>query len=615
MILSELIMKNFRSYKDEVRIPISSLTAIIGKNDIGKSTILEAMEIFFNNKQIKIDSGDACVHSEDKLVTIGCVFENIPDEIIIDATSTTSLESEYLLNSSKKLEIHKKFDCSFKNPKESVVVKAFHPTLNKYNDLINLKNGDLKARAKELNVDISKIDARSNVALRKCIWNNASDLNMDIVEINLNKEDGKSIWEYIQKYLPVFALFQSDRRSTDDDSEVQDPMKLAISEAIKSVEADLDRIRDVVKAKAIEVAQRTLAKVKEMDEELAQDLTPNFKSDPKWEGFQLSLTGDNEIPINKRGSGVRRLILLNFFRAEVERKQEISDSTGIIYAIEEPETSQHPNNQIMIIESLKKLSEIDNCQVVLTTHVPGLAGMLPIESIRYVKRSSLGGREVCYNDDFIFEEIANSLGIIPDERIKLLLCVEGPHDVSFLKIISKMLNSQDPTICSLEDKPEIIILPLGGSTLKEWVNKHYLKSLNKKEFHIYDRDTDNPPKYEASCNCVNNRGDGSKAYLTSKRELENYLHKDAIREVYGFEIEFEDMDDVPELVAKHVHGRSESDVSWDSLTPERKKKKISCVKRKLNNEVALKMTIEMLNETDANNEIVSWLKEISSMVK
>lgn len=46
MKLKRLIIKNFRSYKDEIQISIDDFTALIGRNDIGKSTILEAMEIF-----------------------------------------------------------------------------------------------------------------------------------------------------------------------------------------------------------------------------------------------------------------------------------------------------------------------------------------------------------------------------------------------------------------------------------------------------------------------------------------------------------------------------------------------------------------------------------------
>ena len=40
MKLRAVILKNFRGYFLETRIPVDDLTALIGKNDVGKSTIL-----------------------------------------------------------------------------------------------------------------------------------------------------------------------------------------------------------------------------------------------------------------------------------------------------------------------------------------------------------------------------------------------------------------------------------------------------------------------------------------------------------------------------------------------------------------------------------------------
>ena len=161
--------------------------------------------------------------------------------------------------------------------------------------------------------------------------------------IPLNAEDGKKVWEKLQKVLPTFALFRSDRPSRDEDPEVQDPMALAVKEAVREVEADLEQVRAKVHDRVAQVAQRTIEKLREMDPALASELKPEFRAEPKWEAFKLSLVGDGGIPINKRGSGVRRLILLNFFRAEAERRQAETESPGVIYAIEEPETSQHVN--------------------------------------------------------------------------------------------------------------------------------------------------------------------------------------------------------------------------------------------------------------------------------
>ena len=72
-----------------------------------------------------------------------------------------------------------------------------------------------------------------------------------------------------------------------------------------------------------------------MDADLAASLTPKFKKKPTLT-WDFSIEGDNEIPINKRGSGVRRLILLNFFRSEAERKVAHT-SPSVIYAFEEPQ--------------------------------------------------------------------------------------------------------------------------------------------------------------------------------------------------------------------------------------------------------------------------------------
>ena len=41
---------------------------------------------------------------------------------------------------------------------------------------------------------------------------------------------------------------------------------------------------------------------------------------------------------------------------------------------------------------------------------------------------------------------------------------------------------------NLEGEQKVLVLALGGGTLMHWVNKNYLKKLNKPEIHIYDND-------------------------------------------------------------------------------------------------------------------------------
>lgn len=101
----------------------------------------------------------------------------------------------------------------------------------------------------------------------------------------------------------------------------------------------------------------------------------------------MSISGDENIPINKRGSGVKRLILLNFFRDESERKLSEENSENIIYAIEEPETSQHTYNQLKLIDAFRALSQASNTQVIMTTHSANIVKQLDFDNLRLISNS------------------------------------------------------------------------------------------------------------------------------------------------------------------------------------------------------------------------------------
>ena len=80
------------------------LTAFVGANDIGKSTILEALDAFFNDT---VDAQDVNTKTADKNSQSAASFSGLPDQINLDAQSTTTLVAEHLLNRDGKLEIYK----------------------------------------------------------------------------------------------------------------------------------------------------------------------------------------------------------------------------------------------------------------------------------------------------------------------------------------------------------------------------------------------------------------------------------------------------------------------------------------------------------------------------
>lgn len=331
--------------------------------------------------------------------------------------------------------------------------------------------------------------------------------------------------EKIQALLPLFEIFKVDRENKDSDPVARSPLQEAVDLAKKEFADRILALEQEIKERVIERANLTIEKLKEMDASLAQALSPKFKSPPKWT-FDFSIDGDDGVPINKRGSGVKRLILLNFFRAEAERKVASQNAPSVIYAFEEPETSQHPNYQEMLIEAFIKLGQKDNCQVLLTTHVPALGAMLPIKGLRLVRKTD-HGPVVEYGNDDIIEEIAKTLGVLPDpipKGAQALLLVEGPGDIVFLRHASELLKGNGHITHSFAEKNIALVIMGGCGTLKHWRTKRIAEQFEVPYGVFLDADLTNPVNSRVNSEHIAElRAEGKKAHLTRKNEIENYI--------------------------------------------------------------------------------------------
>ncbi|MBM7560419.1 ATP-binding protein [Marinitoga litoralis] len=618
MKIKSVILENFRIFKEKTVIDFDDFTALIGKNDIGKSTILEALEIFFNDKDahVKIDKDDLNKYTESEDILIGVVFNDLPEKIKIDATFETTLSDEYLLNKDGYLEIHKIYS---KDKLKETSIFAYHPKNEELKDLLLLTINELKKRAKELDVDLSDEDKRISAKIRNAIRKKFSGkMEFENIRIPIDKAGTRELWDKLQRYLPIYALFQSDRKNIDKDDEIQDPMNLAVQKILKTEEIQnkLNDIQEEVENAVKKVALETIEKLREMNPEIASELKPVIPSQLKWSSVfkGITISSDGEIPLNKRGSGVRRLILLNFFRAEAENKKNERNVPNIIYAFEEPETSQHPDHQKKLIEALINLSRHRDNQIIITTHSPGIASMLPLESLRYLSKEN-GKVYIEKGNDQTYEKIAEALGVLPTVRkedinkIKLILCFEGPTDIEFFKRLSKKFKT-DKFYVDLDNYEEIIMIPLGGSTLKKWVNNNYLRSLNIPEIHIYDRDR---KEYKDLAEKINNENGNRKAIITDKNEIENYVHPNIISEIFSIEIE------------KICNFDKDWVGTWDNLDIPKKIKNIykssgkeikeSKIKEKISTEGIEKMEKTQFKEIKALEEIEKWFKEFKKVLE
>lgn len=439
-------------------------------------------------------------------------------------------------------------------------------------------------------------------ALYKYIVNENTEFETRFIEIQKIDKDSKDIWDKIKSNLPLYFLFQSDRTNSDNDSEVQNPLKIATKKALAEMEDQLNNIVKEVDEKVSAIAENTINKLKDFNGEIANRLKTNLNL-KSWDSlFSFQLESDDGIPLNKRGSGIRRLILLSYFRAEAERIAEEKNNKNIIYAIEEPETSQHPNFQRMIIDSILKISSDEKHQVIITTHTPEIAKMVDLDSLIFISKDEYGPQIVRKEEEKL-KGIVRSLGILPTIESKVVICVEGENDINFLRNINQAIDDFKDII-DLE-KSNITMIGMKGSNLVNWVNRNYLKNSNVFEFHLYDNDMED---YRKTIEEIKANRDGRRfGEFTSKREMENYIPPELIEEEFVINLDLEKMDwdniDVPKLLVS-------KGVMQHIKCP---KKREEAIKERLNGQLSKKIRKEHLIYSNSYEEIKSWFEQIADL--
>ena len=123
--------------------------------------------------------------------------------------------------------------------------------------------------------------------------------------------------------------------------------------------------------------------------------------------------------------------------------------------------------------------------------------------------------------------------------------------MEFLVRLSRRLSVSDPSILHLQpliNDGRIVFVPFGGGRLAAWTDR--FPPLGCPELHVYDREV--PPETELRQDAAAHVASrpGCRAFLTSKRALENYLHPQAIAAAGGGEITFGDDDCVTSVLAR-----------------------------------------------------------------
>lgn len=613
-------IEGLRAYRDKVHLEIGDFTTLTGKNDSGKSTVFAAFRMFLDSQ--KPDSGDYTVDGTDEISICLC-FTSLPARILIDSTVETTLKEEFLLDSSGFLTVKKQWRKGKTQP--TVYARSLQPIKSQYKPLITARNRDLKSIAEAEGVLDQVGDKRVNKEMRRAIWDKWKENGEAMSEENfvaLDAEDGKKIAASLERYYPMFELFEADRQGTDSDQIAQDPAKLAVKAVLGRRTEQLAKLSQEIRDEISELLGKVVSKLGEIDPRLAESLAP-IETEPNWEkAFSSVQFVDNlGVALNKHGSGTRRLVLLSFFHADIDRIVSTDSEKydrGVIIAVEEPETALHPDLQKEAIEAFREISDFDGRQVVITTHSSNLVRDLPIESVRYLevdkerRRSWITGDEKRPAD--LLRKLSQSMGIFSYTSVSQFLYVEGKNDIESLKYLTDGIQKVRPNtiadIRKLERNGELCFIPIGGCGAAElWEER--LNSIRAKGWYLLDSDRDSPnAKLKSS---TQKYLDWSKdpssssdfVHLLDRRELENYLTETAVVQAYAdlgnflkwFRY-FQNGDewnylDIPRTCAKASVSCPRDADCWDSL-PKR-------AKDRAEKEAKIRLSVQFAHESVAHS--------------
>lgn len=486
MIFKNIKVENFKGLKD-ISSPLSKFTCIIGENNAGKSTFIQALLLFI--KGTKLTKEDFFDTSKDILISVEIDNIREKDLELIDETHREKFKSNILFDADGKGSIklarrYSKTDYSSKLRNIKFIPKDKRFNKSDIDELLKGKKG------KDIHIVLTKnypeLDEEeiSNVKTltkaKELINNYIATLNDDEMEekdISLDTGINNSITSFFPEpiYIPAVKDLSDDMKTKDSASfgKLLNILLDVIEDDLSEAKGVFDELRKKLSKTYDEEGKlnpdNRLEKVKQIEETIQKNLNQTFKNvsidlevpPPEIKSILSNaniIANDGVIgPIQNKGDGFKRAITFSILRSYVELansedwqkdKDNFKEKDRFLFLFEEPELYLHPKAQNILFEALSKIS--NDHQMIVSTHSPLFFSsdetktFIKIKKIddavkSYSKVSHIDLTDMSKKDQFqlISFEISNH-AFFSDK----VVLVEGDTELIVLPHISKTLNNK-----------------------------------------------------------------------------------------------------------------------------------------------------------------------------
>lgn len=415
MQIAKVSLENFRSI-ERLEIDFEKLTSLVGANNCGKSTVLKAVDLFFD-AAAKVTAADYYMHDQARTISISIEFEKLTPEEFKEFGSSVK---------GGRLRIIREFGGAAQDAGEYAVYADVNPA---FDDFRNESNG-VKKRSiyAELRKRFGDLGAATGEEMEENLraWEREHPSELDFKKIKgffgaKNVANGKLKKKTSVRLVPAVKDASEETSDTK-----RSPVVGLLSEIVKQTfenKSEFTEFIDLTNKRIAELSDPTgvpqLAGISERltntvsryysDTNLIADLNKANEINVTFPSPLINVVHRGlKVDVADVGHGLQRAIffsLVQFLAEEQAGKSnnaealEFSEAqSDIILLIEEPEIYQHPIKQALFYDAFKEISADFNrqsgirIQVIFATHSEKFVSIKEISNIRIIsKRVGLEG--------------------------------------------------------------------------------------------------------------------------------------------------------------------------------------------------------------------------------
>lgn len=566
--LKSLKIKNYKHIGDSYIgfDKLENLNILVEQNNIGKSTLLQSIEMIISENPINRD-----ILSETTIEFAFCPNENEIKYVFNENSFGGGINSNQFAFGKKYIDRYMSFE--------------YKPRKATGEEQIKLSNiaGTSKAEF-DINTRIEKFTELARYFIFKHIR------TLNVIKLSADRN-----------LLP--ELQNGDRTISEDGSGATNLLRQYLNVA--------NLPNEIVEHDILEALNQIMKPESRFDRIMCQEIESNKDSNSKWEILLVNENG--KISISNSGSGLRTilLVLIKLFLETREYSRYSSEPilNSTVFIFEELENNLHPEIQRNLFEFLYQWVQKYNSQIFLTTHSTVPINMFSGRdnvTLTHIKKED---NQIITNSALSFienKDILMNLGVRASDILQsnAVIWVEGPSDRIYINKWIELYSNGN-----LKENIHYQILFYGGRLLSHLTgkldNSNELIQLFKANVHsiiVIDSDKTNPnKKINKTKQRIRKEFNKNQAivWITQGKEIENYLSRNIFKKIYN--------------VDKQI-GQYEKIDDFLNTNCRKKNKGSHYVTHKVSESVliAKEMLLEDINILDLKKQISTIVKQIET---